>query len=78
MSANDSISAKSWGKSLGEGAASAPAGRSIVPDSVATLALKQSNHEPCSTVSDRMDELRAIITMSADHGFLIIDRQRFT
>jgi hypothetical protein len=86
MSANVSISAKVlgqkfWGKSLGAkvwGATSAPAGRSIVPDSVATLALKQPNHEPCSTVSHRMDELRAIITMAADHRFLIIDRQRFT
>jgi hypothetical protein len=66
------------GKSLGEGAVSAPAGRSIVPDSVATLALEQPNHEPGSTVSHRMDELRVFITVPADHRFLIIDRQRFT
>ena len=77
-----SLGAKSWGKvlgqSLGERATSAPAGRSIVPNSVATLALEQPNHEPCSTVSHRMDELRVFITMPADHRFLIVDRQRFT
>ena len=78
MPANVSISAKVFGQRSWGGAASAPAGRSIVPDSVATLALEQPNHEPCSTVSHGMDELRVFITMPADHRFLIIDRQRFT